>query len=103
MSANGAPDALGGFRVVEYEPANGTHFKAVGGDSFIAAIEFSNPVQAKALLVYGDASQLGSPHRYDQLELFAHKKLRPVWRTRKEVEANTMNRTSLKKSVVGHN
>jgi acyl-homoserine-lactone acylase len=53
----------------------------------VALVEFSQPVRAKALLSYGNASQPGSPHRGDQLTLFARKQLRPIWRTRKEIEA----------------
>ncbi len=40
------------------------------------------------LLSYGNASQPGSPHAGDQLELVSQEKLRPAWRTRAEVEAN---------------
>jgi acyl-homoserine-lactone acylase len=51
-------------------------------------IEFSDPVRAMAVMSYGNASQPGSPHRTDQLPLFARKELRPVWRTREEIEAH---------------
>jgi len=52
------------------------------------AVEFSNPVRARALLSYGNSSQPDSPNRGDQLGLFTQKKLRPVWRSREEIEAN---------------
>jgi acyl-homoserine-lactone acylase len=52
------------------------------------AVEFSNPVRAQALLSYGDSSQPDSPYQGDQLSLFAQKKLRSVWRSREEIEAN---------------
>jgi len=61
----------------------------------VAAIEFSAPLRAQALIGYGNASQPGSPHRTDQLELFARKQLRPVWRTRKEIEAHLEERLVL--------
>jgi acyl-homoserine-lactone acylase len=41
-------------------------------------IEFTDPVRAKVLLSYGNATQPGSPHVGDQLELYARKELRPV-------------------------
>jgi acyl-homoserine-lactone acylase len=58
------------------------------GDTFIAAVEFSDPVQAHTLVSYGNASQPGSPHIGDQLPLLVKGELRPTWRTRAEIEAN---------------
>jgi acyl-homoserine-lactone acylase len=78
--ANGQQDPDGGKMVVN------------GGDSYIAAIEFADPVRAKSLMSYGNASQPGSPHVGDQLLLAARGELRPVWRTREEIEANLETR-----------
>ncbi|MBR8835861.1 MAG: acylase [Stigonema ocellatum SAG 48.90 = DSM 106950] len=88
IPANGGPDNLGVFRVVDYAPVDNQLFKSVAGDSYIAAIEFSHPVRAMALTSYGNATQPGSRHLGDQLELFARKQLRQVWRTRKEIKAH---------------
>jgi acyl-homoserine-lactone acylase len=88
LPANGGPGEMGVFRVTQFAPDDDGKLRAVGGDSFIAAIEFSSPVHAMALLPYGNASQPGSPHRTDQLALYAAKRLRPVWRLRTDVEAN---------------
>lgn len=89
LPANGGPGALGVFRVVGFDD-----FQAAGGDSYVAAIEFSQPVRARALMSYGNSSQPGSPHATDQLPLFANKQLRDVWRTREEVEAHLESRKS---------
>ena len=86
LPANGGPSSLGVFRVVGYEPDGGGRLRAAGGDSFVAVVEFATPVRARALLSYGNASQPGSRHAGDQLELFAKKELRPVWRSREEIE-----------------
>jgi acyl-homoserine-lactone acylase len=67
---------------------------ATGGDTYVAAIEFSDPVRAMAVLGYGNSSQPGSPHLSDQLEFLARKELRPVWRTREEIEAHLSLRTT---------
>ena len=88
LPASGGPSRLGVFRSLEFAPERDGRFRALFGDSFVALVEFSQPVRAKALLSYGNASQPGSPHRGDQLDLFARKQLRPVWRTRKEIEAH---------------
>jgi len=95
LPANGADGALGVFRSVWFAPGKDNRFQAVAGDSFVAAIEFSNPVKAMALNSYGNASQPGSPHADDQSPLFARKELRPVWRSRSEIEAHLSSRQKL--------
>jgi acyl-homoserine-lactone acylase len=77
---------------LNFRPGPGKIREAVGGDSYVAVVEFSDPVRAAALLAYGNASQPGSPHVGDQLELFAKKELRPVWRSREEIEAHLAER-----------
>jgi acyl-homoserine-lactone acylase len=88
LPGDGGPGGLGIFRAVDF--ARGT---AVGGDSYVAAIEFGTPLRARALIAYGNASRAGSPHRTDQLRYMANGELRPVWRTRAEIEANLSRRT----------
>lgn len=88
LPANGGPGRLGIFRVTQFEPMTDGRFRASSGDSFVAAVEFGTPVRARALLSYGNASQPGSPHRTDQLPLYARKQLRDVWLTRPEIERN---------------
>ncbi|MEG4120111.1 acylase [Microcoleus sp. N9_B4] len=95
LPANGADGALGVFRSVWFAPGKDDRFQAVAGDSFVAAIEFSNPVKAMALNSYGNATQPGSPHAGDQWQLFARKELRPVWRSRSEIEAHLSSRQKL--------
>jgi acyl-homoserine-lactone acylase len=92
LPGNGAGGAYGVFSVVDYQPVKDNRFRAVGGDSYEAAIEFSSPVRAVSLVPYGNASRAGSPHRTDQLRLFAQKQFKPVWRTRAEIEAHLERR-----------
>ncbi len=92
LPANGGNGNLGIFRVVDFAPTSGDRFQAVEGDSFVAAIEFSQPVKAMALIGYGNATQPGSPHTEDQLQLFANKQLRPVWRERQDILAHLEER-----------
>jgi acyl-homoserine-lactone acylase len=92
LPGNGGPGELGIFRVIGYAPKKAGRYEAVGGDSYVAAIEFSNPVKAQAALSYGNATQPGSAHIYDQLELLARKEMRPVWRKRSEIEAHLETR-----------
>lgn len=92
LPASGGPGLFGIFRVLDLAPAESGRFQPVAGDSYIAAIEFSNPVQAKVLTTYGNATQPGSPHVGDQLSLYARNQLRTVWRTRKEIETHLESR-----------
>jgi len=92
VPASGGPGLFGIFRVIDLAPAAAGRFQQVAGDTYMAAIEFSNPVRAKVLTTYGNATQPGSPHVGDQLQLYARNELRPVWRTRKEIEAHLESR-----------
>jgi acyl-homoserine-lactone acylase len=92
LPASGGPGLFGIFRVLDLLPVEGGRFQPVAGDTYIAAVEFSNPVRAKALLTYGNATQPGSAHLGDQLTLYARNELRSVWRTRKEIEAHLESR-----------
>jgi acyl-homoserine-lactone acylase len=92
LPANGGAGDLGIFRVVYFEPQKSGYFQAVEGDSFVAAIEFSQPVKAMALTTYGNATQPNSTNFGNQFKLFAQKQLRPVWYLRQEVEAHSVAR-----------
>jgi acyl-homoserine-lactone acylase len=92
LPGNGASSQLGAFRVIEYSKDDATHFRAYFGDSFVAAVEFSDPIRAMSLLGYGNVSRAGSPHRTDQLSFLSREQLKPVWFTRSDVEAHTERR-----------
>jgi acyl-homoserine-lactone acylase len=88
LPANGGPGDLGIFRVVNFMPIEDSkRFQAFDGDSFVAAIEFSQPVKAMALTTYGNSTQPNSSSS-NQLQLFSQQQLRPVWHLRPEVEAH---------------
>ncbi len=88
LPGNGGPGAIGIFRVVTPGPVKDGIATPVHGDGFTVAMEFSQPIHAKALVSYGDCSQPGCKHHTDQLPLFEKKQWRDVWRTRPEIEAN---------------
>jgi len=94
LPGNGGPGAIGIFRVVTPGPVKDGIATPVHGDGFTIAMEFSQPIRAKALVSYGDCSQPGCAHHTDQLPLFAKKQWRDVWRTRPEIEANLEHKES---------
>lgn len=95
LPANGGEGDKGIFRVVNFAPTNDGRFQAVAGDSYVAAIEFSQPVKALALTSYGNATQPHSRHIGDQLQFFMRQQLRSVWRTRQEIIAHLEERQLL--------
>ena len=92
LPSNGASGEYGVLSVVGYQPVADNRYRAIGGDSYEAVIEFSSPLRAMSLVAYGNASRTGSPHRTDQFALFSRKEFKPVWRTRSEVEAHLERR-----------
>jgi acyl-homoserine-lactone acylase len=97
VPVSGGPGApMGIFRVAEFVPGGEGVRQVVAGDSWYAVLEFTpEGVRGRTLLAYGNATQPGSPHFGDQLDLFARQEMRPVWRTRAEVEANLDRVTEL--------
>ncbi|MGL5833169.1 MAG: acylase [Waterburya sp.] len=88
LPANGGPGDFGIFRVVNFaSKSDSKKFEGFEGDSFVAAIEFSQPIKAMALTTYGNSTQPQNSSS-NQLKLFAQKQLRPIWRVRQEVEAH---------------
>ncbi|MHC4943021.1 MAG: acylase [Planctomycetota bacterium] len=96
LPGHGGPgDPFGIFRTVYFWSDTDRKFRAVAGDSFYAIVEFSDPPRARVLTCYGNSSRPGSPHFGDQMGLFAEKKMRPAWLSRKEIEANLEFREDL--------
>lgn len=92
LPANGGSGNMGVVRTANPGRFVDGRAPAVFGDSYIAVVEFGETVRAEALLAYGNWSRRGSRHIEDQLRLMAAKQLRPVWRERKEIEANLESR-----------
>ena len=102
LPASGGPGEFGLLRVLYFAPTEDEHPQAVFGDTYVAAVEFADPVRARVLLTYGNASQPGSPHVGDQLALYARKELREAWRTREEIEAHLEARELLTPGDAAH-
>ncbi len=86
--ANGGFGNLGIFRVITFGPLHNGTRSQVHGETWVSAVEFTNPPRAKVLMSYGNSSQPDSPHQTDQLPYLARKELRTPWRKRAEIEAN---------------
>ena len=91
----GAGDPFGIFRVAYYAPGKDGTAHIVAGDTYYQVVEFADPVRAKVLIAYGNATQPGSKHVADQLDLFARKEMRDAWRARPDVEAHIESRVTI--------
>lgn len=92
LPGNGGAGGSGLFRTIAYTQKKGNKYYAANGETIVCAIEFGPTQQARCTLGYGNSSQKGSPHLEDQLPLMVQKTLHPVWRERKDVEANLEKR-----------
>jgi len=88
LPGNGDDGKMGVFRTVQYTRKEGNKYYVTHGETFVCAVEFGTPQRAQCLLGYGNASQPGSAHIDDQLQFMVEKKLLPVLRERKDIEAH---------------
>ncbi len=97
LPGNGGPGGSGLFRTIAFTRREGKKSYAASGETIVCAIEFARKgtQRAECLLGYGNATQPGSPHLEDQLPLMVQKKLLPVRREKKEIEANLEMRERL--------
>jgi len=92
--ANGGPGDYGIFRTVYFAPGPDNQKLAIHGETYVAVTEFGEKVKAEVILSYGNASQKGSRHVGDQLQMLSEKKLRPALLNRPEIMKNLEKRES---------
>ena len=90
LPGDGGNGALGCYRVLRFDEVPGERVRLAGnpggerrlmgfGDAWVLVVDFSNGVQARSVVAYGQSSSLDSPHSADQIRIFADHSLRPVW------------------------
>ncbi len=92
VPGNGGAGGMGIFRTIAFTRKEGNKYYAAHGETIVCAIEFGSPQKASCLLGYGNASQPGSPHLGDELQMLSDKKLLPVLRERKDIEQHLEKR-----------
>jgi acyl-homoserine-lactone acylase len=73
------------FRTVWYKSEGGRQV-AVGGDSYMLAVEFTSAPMAYSVLAYSQSSNRASPHFNDQLTLFAQKQYKRSWFSEADIQ-----------------
>jgi len=86
--ANGGSEKYGIYRTIYFSGDSSGRQWAVAGDSYVAITEFGRRVKARVLLSYGNASEPGSKHMGDQLQLLSRKEMRIAWLSKKEIKMN---------------
>ena len=85
LPANGCSGTFGCFRVVYWDEAEDGRQEAWSGDAWVLAVEFGETPRAYSVLAYGQSSREDSPHRTDQLAMFARGELKRVAFTEEEI------------------
>jgi len=62
---------------------------ACGGDSFVLAVEFTDPPTAYSIMAYSESSNPHSAHYNDQTALFAREDYKPVWFSEQDIAKHT--------------
>lgn len=82
--ANGGPGNYGILRTIYFDNGNKNIKSAIGGETFIAIVEFGEKTNAKVILSYGNSTQ---PNRKseNQFEMLSKKELRPALLEKKDI------------------
>jgi len=88
----GAPGPLGVVFNTYYTPATPERKRRYGavGHSFVAVYEFGEKIKAETLLPFGQSAHPGSPHFFDQAQLYSRRQFKPAWFDWPDVLANTV-------------
>lgn len=85
----GAPTWSGAMFTFWSRPVEGQKRRyGVGGNSYVAIVEFAPQVRAFSLHVFGSSADPASPHFFDQAPNYASGNFKPAWLTLADVRAN---------------
>ena len=90
LPVSGGPGTMGCFRVLDYRTAGDGKRVANTGDSWVFAVEFSQPPKAYTVVGYSQSDAEGSPHFSDQAALFAANKMKRAAFTEDEIKAQLL-------------
>jgi len=77
--------SFGAFRSIGYRRDATGQWIASDGDSYVLAVEFTDPPTAVSVVAYSESANPESKHFSDQSEIFAHKGYKPVWFTEADI------------------
>ncbi len=90
LPVSGGSGLLGCFRVLGFRPAEDGKQVANGGDSWVFAVEFSEPPRAYTVVAYSESEIAGSPYYADQSPLFSASQMKRAAFTDAEIQAQLL-------------
>ena len=92
VPVGGCAGALGCYRVLTFRTDDDGRRRAVGGDGWVLAVEFTSPPRAYSVLAYGQTNREASPYYADQAAMFARGEMKTVAYIRADVERTAERR-----------
>ena len=92
LAIGGGSGRLGCFRVVGFRRSDDGKLVVSGGDSWVFAVEFTNPPRAYTIVGYSESEVEGSPHASDQASLYAANAMKRAAFTEREIEAQLLKK-----------
>jgi acyl-homoserine-lactone acylase len=86
LPVSGGSGLMGCFRVLDFRKDNDGKLAANSGDSWVFAVEFSQPPKAYTVVAYSESDVEGSPHFSDQAALFSANQMKRAAFTDAEIQ-----------------
>jgi acyl-homoserine-lactone acylase len=86
LQVSGGSGLMGCFRVLEFRKDPDNRLAANSGDSWVFAVEFSQPVKAYTVVAYSESDKPTSPNYADQAPLFSANKMKTAAFTEEEIK-----------------
>jgi len=92
LPVGGCSGSLGCFRTLGFAQDPDGKYRARTGDAWVLAVEFGEEPRAYSVLVYGNSNQEDSPYFYDQAEMFANNRMKPVAYSEADIQRDLIER-----------
>ncbi|MFC1574879.1 penicillin acylase family protein [Gemmatimonadota bacterium] len=92
IPVGGCTGDLGCFRVIGFQEDEDGKYRGSRGDAWVLAVEFGETPRAYSVLLYGNSSLEDSPYFYDQAEMFADNRMKPVAFTEEDIQRDLVTR-----------
>ena len=89
---SGGSGRMGCFRVAGFRRDSDGKLVVSGGDSWVFAVEFSDPPQAYTVVGYSQSEIEGTPHFADQAPLYSANKFKRAAYTEEDIERDLLKK-----------
>jgi len=85
LPVKGAPGHMGSLFAFNTSQTNTKRIYGIGGNSYVAIVEFGRKIKAKSIMYFGQSADPKSRHYFDQAPLYSEGKFKDVYFYRKDV------------------